>query len=89
MHVLTGRRRSATTAASSDSGESKATKSSPRRSSFSLKDSGDYSASGKNTLRDLFQKHGAAQVTEDASTEKHRHVRFNLHSAVLPANIVY
>ncbi|KAF7122902.1 hypothetical protein CNMCM5793_001013 [Aspergillus hiratsukae] len=73
MHVLTGRRRSATTAASSDSGESKATESSSRRSSFSLEDSSDYSASGKNTLRDLFQKHGAAQVTEDASTEKHGH----------------
>jgi hypothetical protein len=83
MRVLTGRRRSATTAASSDTGESKGAESSSRRSSFTLEDSGDYNpsgASGRDTLRDLFQKHGAAQVTEDASTEKHGHVRFKLHS---------
>ncbi|KAF7183906.1 hypothetical protein CNMCM7691_004328 [Aspergillus felis] len=79
MHVLSGRRRSFPNAAPSDTGASNASESSPRRASFSLQNSRDYSASGRHTLRNLFQKHGAASVTEDlpatdvprAPNEKH------------------
>ncbi|GAQ03854.1 hypothetical protein ALT_1175 [Aspergillus lentulus] len=67
MHVLSGRRRSVSTAAPSNTGASKNSESSPRRASFSLENSRDYGASGRNTLRNLFHKHGAAPVTEDGS----------------------
>jgi hypothetical protein len=97
MRVLSGRRRSVSTAAPSNTGASKASESSPRRASFSLENSRDYSASGRNTLRNLFQKqHGAAPGTKDASatdvphtsTEKHGNVRFTLLVAPLAKSIL-
>lgn len=97
MRVLSGRRRSVSTAAPSNTGASKNSESSPRRASFSLENSRDYGASGRNTLRNLFHKHGAAPVTEDgsgtdvphASIEEHGNVRLTLHFVALLANSVY
>ncbi|EAW15477.1 uncharacterized protein NFIA_048140 [Aspergillus fischeri NRRL 181] len=79
MRVLSGRRRSVSTAAPSNTGASKASESSPRRASFSLENSRDYSASGRNPLRNLFQKHGAAPVTEDVSATDVPHASIEEH----------
>ncbi|PKX96157.1 uncharacterized protein P174DRAFT_368758 [Aspergillus novofumigatus IBT 16806] len=79
MRVLSGRRRSVSTGAPSTTGTSKSSESSPRTASFSLENSRDYSASGRNTLRNLFQKHGAAPGTEDVSATDVPHASIEEH----------